>query len=69
MTSVESDSEDCNCDVLVLEQPHCIVVHSIGLYSIDSLGKTTSSDDDSMTRKQRSRLRWMPAANVASAKD
>ena len=64
MTSVESGNEDCNFNVVVHEQPHCILVHLIGLDSIDSLGKTTSLDDDSMTRKPRSRLRWMPAATV-----
>jgi hypothetical protein len=65
-----SDDEDCICDVVVLEQPHCIVVRSKGLDSIDTLGERTSFGDDVfMTRKPRSRLCWMPAANVASVKD
>ena len=42
----------------------------LGLDSIDTLGKASSfADDEFMTRKPSSRLRWMPAANVASVKD
>ena len=69
MSSVESNDEDCNCDVVVLEQPHRIIVHSITLDSGDALGETTSMVDDSLTRKPRSRLRWMPVATIAAVKD
>jgi hypothetical protein len=35
MTSMQtSDDEECICDVVVLEQPHCIVVCSKGLDSL-----------------------------------
>jgi hypothetical protein len=36
MSSVESDNEDCNCDVVVLEQPNCNLLHSIALISGDA---------------------------------
>jgi hypothetical protein len=49
MSSVESGNEDCNCDVVVLEQPHCYLLHSIALNSGDATGettlKTTTMDD------------------------
>jgi hypothetical protein len=68
MSSVESDNEDCNCDVVVLEQPHCNLLHSIA--QGDATGETTPmADDDSQTKKSRSALRWMPAAHVALFKD
>ena len=68
--SVESNNEDCNCDVVVLEQPHCNLLHSIALISGDATGETTPMVDyDSQTKKSRSRLRWMPAAHVAIFKD
>ena len=67
MMSLQSDDEECICDVVVLEKPRCPLVCSKGLDSIDTLGKASSfADNESMTRKPRSRLRWMPAANVAS---
>ena len=63
MTSLERDNEDCNCNVVVLEQSHCNLVHLIVLdLLIDSLDKITSSDDDSMTRKPHSRLLELDAS-------
>jgi hypothetical protein len=52
MSSVESGNEDCNCDVVVLEQPHCNLLHLIALNSGDATGERTPMvDDDSQTKK------------------
>ena len=51
MTSVESNNEDCNCNVTFLEQPHCTGVRLIVLDLVDTLGETTSfaADNDCLT--------------------
>jgi hypothetical protein len=45
MSSVESDNEDCNCDVVAPEQAHCNVVHLIALNLGDTLSKPTCMAD------------------------
>ena len=73
MSSLELDDDVCHSDVVVLEQPHCDVGHSIALVSGDSTEETTSSSGNVDTRNlassSRARLRWLPASTVSTVKN
>jgi hypothetical protein len=65
----DSDDDNRNCDMVLLEQPRRNVGLSIRLDAPDTTIQTTSFSDDVQARSTRSRLRSMNAATVASVKD
>jgi hypothetical protein len=69
MPPSDSDDDNRNCDMVLLEQPRRNVGLSIRLDAPDTTIQTTSFSDDVQARSTRSRLRWMNAATVASVKD
>jgi hypothetical protein len=69
MPPSDSDNDNRNCNMVLLEQPRRNIVLSIRLDAPDTTIQTTSFSDDVQARLTRSRLRWMNAATVASVKD
>jgi hypothetical protein len=74
MSSDANANDDCNCNVVVTEQPHCIVGHPNVLDSGDAMEETTISSVQDPSKKARSltgarRLRWMSTVTVTVVKE
>jgi hypothetical protein len=73
MPPSDSDDDNRDCDMVLLEQPRRNVGLSIRLDAADTTIQTTSFSDDFQARNSGSStrpcLRWMNAATDASVKD